>query len=165
MVADGSLVTDPASPLVNRHLPDLRSKFVRGAASPSEVGVAGGSAAHSHTLAPAPVNTSDVAESEHRHQWASFAKSSNKWSTQSGNEEVALVSWGNGLDSEGSGIYPLAFTASTLADVPDTVYLTTTQQDGRTVHHHEVSFPPGTATASSQNEPPYVMLLKILRIK
>jgi hypothetical protein len=67
--------------------------------------------------------------------------------------------------NEGSGIYPLAFDEGSLAHFSDTVYLTTVGQDGLTVHHHEVSFPSGTVTANSPNDPPYVILLKIVRIK
>ena len=165
MIADGRIVTDTGSPLFNQRLPDLRSRFVRGAANQSEVGAAGGFFAHSHALTLSPINTSDVVETDHDHQWAKFDKTNKRWSAYSGSSELLLVDWGDGLDNEGSGIYPLAFDDSTLAHISGTVFLTTTTQSGRTIHHHEVTFPSGTATAISANEPPYVMLLKIVRIK
>jgi hypothetical protein len=165
MVADGSVVTDPESPLLNDSLPDLRSKFVRGAAAFDEIGAAGGLASHSHVVNLPAVTTSPVAEPPHRHQWAKFDRAANKWTSFSGNSEIVLVDWGDGLDGEGSGIWPLGFDEENRGSGSYPIYLNTGTQGGITVHHHNVEFSENITMEDSPNEPPYVMLLKIVRIK
>lgn len=165
MVADGSTVTDSESPLLNKTLPDLRSKFVRGAAAVTEIGSTGGLASHSHGLNLPAIATSEVGELPHRHQWAKFDRANNKWTSFSGNTEIVLVDWGDGLDSEGSGIWPLGFDQEHRGSGNYPIYLNTTEQDGLTIHHHNVEFPGNVTTANAPSEPPYVMLLKIVRIK
>ncbi|NIS62611.1 MAG: hypothetical protein GTO13_18475 [Proteobacteria bacterium] len=165
MVADGSTVTDPESPLFNESLPDLRSIFVRGAAALNEIGTRGGSASHQHALNVPAITTSQVAESDHNHMWAMFNRSTNTWKTFSGSTEVVLVDWGDGIDSEGSGVWPLGFDEENRPSGTGWYYLTTGKQSGIQVHHHNVEFSGDITMENSPNEPPYVMLLKIVRIK
>ena len=64
-VADGSMVTDPASPLVGEMLPDLRDKFVLGTATTGEVGDTGGNNSHTHNVNAS--NTSTTSDGTHVH--------------------------------------------------------------------------------------------------
>jgi hypothetical protein len=165
MIADGSIVTDSESPLLNETLPDLRSKFVRGAAALNEIGATGGLASHSHGANLPAITTSQVAEATHRHQWAKFDRATNKWTSFSGSTEIVLVDWGDGLDSEGSGVWPLGFDEDNRGSGSYPIYLNTGTQDGITVHRHNVEFSGNITLENSPNEPPYVILLKIVRIK
>jgi hypothetical protein len=47
-LCNGSTITDPESPLVGTKTPDLRGVYVRGAVSYDQIGAAGGSASHTH---------------------------------------------------------------------------------------------------------------------
>jgi hypothetical protein len=165
MIADGSIVTDSESPLLNEALPDLRSKFVRGAAALNEIGATGGLASHSHGVNMPTFTTSQVAEGSHRHQWAKFDRATNKWTSFSGNSEIVLVDWGDGLDSEGSGVWPLGFDEENRGSGTYPIYLNTGTQGGIEVHRHNVEVSGNFLIETSPNEPPYVMLLKIVRIK
>ena len=165
MLADGSTVADPDSPLNNKSLPDLRAKFTRGAATLNEIGAAGGLASHSHGVNSPSLTTSDVAESPHWHTWAMFDRSTNKWKSYSGNSEKVLVDWGDGIGSSGEGNWPLGFDQDNRPSGPGWFYLNTGSQNGITVHRHTVELTGNVTTENSPNEPPYVMLLKIVRIK
>ncbi len=165
MIADGSTVTDPGSPLYNEALPDLRAKFVRGASTINEIGTSGGYSYHAHDFSLPTVQTSDVVEPKHRHTWAKFNKGTNVWSSWEGANEKVLADWGDGLDSEGSGVWPLGFDQEHRGSGTSTIFLTTQTQDGITVHHHNVEFSDNISTQNSSTEPPYIVLLKIVRIK
>jgi len=165
MVADGSTVTDPQSPLVNKVLPDLRAKFVQGATTPDEIGTAGGMSSHSHGVNAAALRTSDVAEPPHQHTWAMFDRTTKKWKSSSGSSEVVMVDWGDGLDSEGSGIWPLGFDEEYMPSGSGWFYLTTGNQSGITVHHHNVDVSGNVTIGNAPNDPPHVKLMKIVRIK
>lgn len=47
-LCNGSTITDPESPLVGTKTPDLRGVYVRGAVSYDQIGATGGSATHTH---------------------------------------------------------------------------------------------------------------------
>ena len=165
MIADGSTVSDSDSPLNNKTLPDLRSKFTKGAATINQIGVTGGLASHSHGLNSATLTTSDVAEPPHWHTWAMFDRSTNRWKSYSGSSEKILVDWGDGIGSGGEGNWPLGFDQDNRPSGTGWFYLTTSDQSGITVHRHTVEFSSSVTTENSLSDPPYVMLLKIVRIK
>ena len=94
---------------------------------PVQTGVTG---AHNHSINPPSATTqfTDVAHTHsvdppsHQHRWASYAPNgtTSRWATYSFNDTsslgaVALVDWSDGMDSAGTGNYPLEvdFTATT----------------------------------------------------
>lgn len=141
-VCDGSLVNDPESPLYNTTLPDLTDKFIRGVTDVNAIGASGGSENHNHT------GTTNSA-GDHNHTWAYMVNL--KWSSYNeiGNQDD-LITWAGGMDSAGTGYYPLAVDST-----EDRTYYTAI--DGG--HEHT------TQTSFESHLPPYVGLLKLCRIK
>jgi hypothetical protein len=166
MIADGSIVTDSESPLLNETLPDLRAKFVRGAATISEVGTVGGAVTHSHGITLSNIETDLQAELPHWHNWAHYDADTKRWTTYKshGVEYRVLVDWGNGIDDEGGGTYPLTFSESYLPGSGEFVLETSTQL-ARGAHRHIIESPNNINTGNTPIEPPYVVLIKIVRIK
>jgi len=151
-IADGRMVTDRESPLIDVLLPDLREKFIMGAKYESEVGRTGGGITHVHSLDPPPATTSKVGD--HNHKWARFQENGKEWYSfySTGTEELAK-NWGNGVDKVGGGIYPIE------AD-RDLVLFT----DFAGSHSHTVDIPSFTSLEEDL-QPPYIGLLKIMRVK
>lgn len=154
-IADGSTVTDNRSPLVGATLPDLRNRFARGAPDLAGVGRSGGASRHAHQASLPPFSTE---LESHRHEWAhTILNPDGKTLWQSYNPAgsvVIMMIWSNGIGDEGSGTYPLA-TAGRATEYFHTALAT---------HGHEVRIPTFT-TAPAANDPPYVGLLKIVRIR
>jgi hypothetical protein len=137
-VCDGSEIQDPDSPFYKKKVPDLRQQFVRGAASPSGVGKPGGSADFKTTVRVGlPVTTGAIRAAAP----PSSAKHSEGVVVKRELQEAG--SWRFSMSSEmgKKGIY---------------------EYDGQ--HVHDLG---GDATGPLQvpTLPPYVDLLKIIRIK
>ena len=165
MIADGSTVTDQNSPLFNETLPDLRSKFVRGAATLNEIGIEGGVATHSHESDMPAIETTIGIQNPHTHEWARYNDSNNQWKSFNGSVEVLLVDWGDGIGNEGTGIWPLGFDEDNQPSGDGWYVLYTKPQPGLDTHDHNVELSGDVTMDNSPNEPPYVTLLKIVRIK
>lgn len=60
MICDGSVITDPASPLQGVRLPDLRGLMVRGTTDYAGVGATGGSPQHTHQIMSIPSHMHDI---------------------------------------------------------------------------------------------------------
>lgn len=207
-VCDGSTVTDATSPLFNVALPDLTGKFVMGVTTVNNIGTTGGADSHNHQTdvshnhgyinteysgthyhsmdVPAfdrTVNTNYAGD--HKHEWLRMQKQPD------GNRifvaydyygrEFVTIIWGNGLGSEGSGIYPFAVNA-----VNTTYFYTTSggyhlhtaaldhdhpafSSASSGSHNHRMYIPPLAVTPKDSNSvsslPPYYGLLKIMRIR
>jgi hypothetical protein len=117
-ICDGSVVSDAQSPFNGETLPDLRDKFVRGAATVNDIGQTGGTENHTHSITGA-VSAEIV--------------------TMTNSDSNEYVMWPGGLSV------------------------------ARAIHRHTCnphSHTPGTLANSSRNHlPPYVGLLKIMRIR
>lgn len=164
---DGSVVTDPDSPLFDTTLPDLTDKFVRGAASSTQVGETGGIETHSHAIDHDHPAVQSSAAADHAHQWA-------KWYTDyTGTDKywVSFSDWGgeriindwtdlDGVGNEGWGYYPIArVNPSNNDDLRDY-----TDRNGN--HTHGIDIPAyHGSTSPVDNQPPHVGLLMIMRIK
>ena len=155
LIADGSRVVDPKSPLDGMLLPDLRGKFVRGSQDAAGIGSSGGASTHTHSASPPPLRT---VGNSHRHEWASTyltPAGETQWTSWNGGGfPVLIIFWGNGIGAEGAGYFPLA-TGSPGENhfYTDAAY-----------HDHDVNVPTFT-TAAASSEPPYVGLLKIVRVR
>ena len=142
-LADGSTVNDPASPLNGATLPDLRAKFVRGANTLGDVGNTGGTTSHTHSVDPPSTDT--ISNGAHSHGL----------SGQTG----GVIQFGShNVDSCGF-----------LDDCTDTptfqhthVLSGSTASNGAHTHDLDIA---AFDSASSENLPPYVDLVKIVRIK
>lgn len=173
-VADGSVLDDPQSPLHGRKLPDLRGAFVRGADT-SGIGATGGSASHTHTT-DLPVHDHtvsvdhdhDAISSIHSHRWAVWDRSALQWESfnSSGNGFV-LMDWSNGMDSEGVGHYPLSTEAGS-----DVHYYTERASISFNLPNYNVanrtttpSDPAPETSSEASNLPPWVGLLKLVRVR
>jgi len=197
-IADGSLVSDAASPFNGENLPDLTDKFVRGTTSVGNVGNTGGTLSHSHThdhesqatskagnhqhtVNPPPITVSG----SHNHVWSRYTGDDSRiwraWNS-GGTTTFEMINWPNnaGLVSTSSG------ESSTSpgrpipsADGDDSVNFYTENTEvvlfvnippfnsevgGGTTHTHSVDLPSKTSTTAG-SEPPYFVLVKIIRIK
>jgi len=140
VLADGSVVDDPSSPLDGVTLPDLRETFVRGAATTDDVGDTGGSPGE-HTHSVDPPNTETTSDS-HFHG-------------VDGDLGGATVF--NGFSPGGC----VAGCNLLVADHNHNIGTLTAADDD---HSHAVETSPFDS-ASSDGLPPFVDLVKIIRIK
>jgi len=159
MIADGSPVDDPDSPLDGTTLPDLTGQFIRGALDIRTIGNSGGDLTHIHEL-EVPSRTEE--SGEHHHIWADFRTVGTKWvSFIDGypNSEITIVDWDNGIHNDGAGFYPLGMSAERASN-----QLTRFGTDREPDHSH--SLDQDAFTGSQENHlPPYTELLKIIRVK
>jgi len=142
-LADGSIVDDPSSPLDGVTLPDLREKFVRVAATTDDVGNTGGSPG-GHTHSVDPPNTETTSDS-HSHDIA------------------GAISTAIGIDSDsplGCGGFPGCNFVASSVHRHDVV----NQSVNDVSHSHTVDVLPFDS-APGGGLPPFVDLLKIIRIK
>ncbi len=153
MVADGSQVTDPRSPMSGQTVPDLRNLFIRGATSMSAIGETGGSDQHSHIWGGGTTTESPG----HAHIWSTF--DGGEWTTFSDvypTQEQRIIKWDNGIHNDGSGYYPLAIRRDT--SPPPWHY--STEKDGG--HRHGITRRP---TMDASGLPRYVGLLKLICVR
>jgi hypothetical protein len=192
-------------------LPDLNNKFIMGVTDVGDIGQSGGNSSHSHVVdtdhghpggttsyvgshthsvdLPAFVGGSETGYSgAHNHKWATYwvdASGQNAWASfdSTGFGEVIYI-WTNGIDGEGTGIFPFAESHDYVG------YSHTFWTDKRGNHAHSYSLnhdhaPVGTsgagghshsfsvastgalekATSGAAHLPPYYSLLKIMRIR
>jgi len=145
-LADGSIVDDPESPFFDVTLPDLRESFVRGAATTDDVGDTGGSpGGHTHSVDPPNTETT---QDSHNHELvgASSTPSAIDNDSPPGCTDIFNLGLCNQLST--SNHRHSAGTHS-INDVG---------------HSHTVDVLPSDS-ASSDGLPPFVDLLKIIRIK
>jgi len=163
-ICDGSRVNDADSPLNGKTLPNLKDRFIRGATDFKDIGTTGGSESHNHTVNidhnHASVNSSTTGE--HLHIWSYYTGSSKKWYTaNSSGSWIDMMDWGDGMDADGNGQYPLQAASGS------TTYYFYTRKAGN--HYHSVNLPSLGATnrtsSTISNLPPYYGLLKIMRIR
>jgi hypothetical protein len=177
VVCDGSQVNDAASPYNGMTVPDLRNRFTYGANLVTDIGTTGGAASHTHTVdLGSHTHTVDL---NHDHPSASAAALSAGSHAHTvltfdgidwyGGNGTLVGDWNNGFTQPaGSGFYPM------WAGVAQNVV-----SSSAGAHTHNVDLPalgttlvssssvdlPATTSSSSSNLPPYVGLLKIVRIK
>ncbi|MCK4659005.1 MAG: hypothetical protein KAV82_05735 [Phycisphaerae bacterium] len=164
-ICDGSRIDDPDSPWFVEeeedrvHVPNLFEKFVRGVTDPANIGQAGGSATaiHTHSIDHNHPSATAAAESEggHQHQWSTsstdvpqniYDGAGTRWSSVQWVEKGSGGDWTGVVWGSAGPLY--------------------THNDG--AHVHDVDLPDYTGDsgpASPDNIPPYVGLLKIMRIK
>lgn len=137
---DGRGFDDPLgiSPLDRTSLPDLRGRFTLGASDLADIHTYGGGQTHNHTTG---------SEGNHNHLWSYIDSNKDMWG-YNGNGTLEGFSWGDGMDTGGSGYY---FFGDELSDIPNYWY---TNYGGS--HTHSVS--------SSNHMPPYIELYKLCRI-
>jgi len=194
-LADGSQIQDAASPLQFEFTPDLTNTFIKGVA-PGNLDSTGGSSshahsmqghrhntanagAHSHTVDP-PNTATTFTNPQHNHAWA-ILNTSEQWRTwqSNGNTQQTIVDWTNGMDTDGTGHFPISVSCANDQCATKNLYT----QDASINHNHAVNIPnTATSTANSHNhgltgspnisstgntsgEPPWHGLVKIIRIK
>jgi hypothetical protein len=155
-VCDGSTVTDARSPFKGKALPDLKDRFVRGVTDPAGIGAAGGAEAHGHVASASMEGTADHQHLWFHAQWYPW----HEWDCHSGDWQtigffVSAIehphaggggATGNSCSLPGAG-----------AEGSPQVSLNTSSAGA---HSH-----PASATVSdSQALPPYVGLLKLMRV-
>lgn len=132
---------------------------------------------------------SDVSSVTHDHEWARLNSSENWRSFKEDGSGVTMVNWTDGTGSEGSGNYPIAIlspgglsqdkpfytdsdTHTHTASEPaitfqfhsHNVTVPGVQENANAVHNHSIAI----STRSTSNDthiPPFIKLLKIMRIK
>ena len=152
-IADGSVVGDPESSLDGQTLPNLVDKFVLGIATPDQIGTAGGSANHMHNV--------DITHShgEHSHVWSNYIGIDQLrhgyWrSYDSVGREVRILDRDEqvGIDADGDQPYGITRTR-------------TQNSDNFYTDRRVVSLNADAQSNPISNLPPYVGLLKLVRIK
>ena len=179
-ICDGGVVSDPASPLNGATLPNLNGSFVRGVTDPAQIGSSGGGSSHAHTVdvghdhgsqasaSGGAISVSTGTVGTHGHAWAwGYNGDWQSWRWD-GSAELMMV-WGDGFGNEGSGHFAVASTST------DSGVWYTEQNGSHShsvsagAHAHAVDLPAtgalGKDTSSTASVPPYVGLLKIMRIK
>jgi hypothetical protein len=153
---NGSTVTDTESIYYGQVLPDLTDRFTRGVVDQSLVGVSSGSSAHTHAVDMSHAHSASTdTQGAHYHSWASFDGSGTDWYSGDG---TMITNWADGMDSAGTGYYVIATSGGNA-----TYY---TSSSGSHSHGVTVNAYGGTAVSASQsNIPPYVGMVKIIRIK
>jgi hypothetical protein len=182
-ICDGSIVNDAGSPLNGKTLPDLTNKFIMGVTNVNNIGTAGGSSGHAHSVdinhdhgavnsssaGPFTGNTEWV--NNHNHAWI-LEQNNGDWLSWRGDGSVDIMHiWDNGIDNSGEGFYPIGTAGSNLAwyTEPQGEHL---HQFSVASHVHGVDLPAtgvlnkGTTTVS--NVPPYygcIFVPEIVKIK
>ena len=194
-LADGSQIQDVDSPLLFENTPNLINTFIKGVA-PGNLDTTGGSTlhahsmqnhlhdtgtagGHSHTVNPSATNTATTSP-VHNHRWSQLTNAE-EWRTWEGDGVTTqiMVNWGDGMDSDGDGHFPISKSCAGNNCTLDSFYT----QAASTNHNHSYDVPNTvTSTASSHthgftgspnvsstggtsNEPPWHGLVKIIRIK
>jgi len=157
MICDGSTVTDPQSPLNGKTLPNLTDRFVRGVTDVNQIGTTGGAASHNHSINHdhAAQGFTTSSNGSHKHLWS--RQVNNDWWIYDSAGNGYFYDWGDGMDTAGSGTYPLSYAGT------HDYY---TQSSG--AHTHSVMVDLANYTGWSgyaSNIPPYIGLLKLCRIK
>lgn len=116
-ICDGSVVNDAESPFNGQTLPDLRNKFIRGAATVDDIGQTGGTSIHTHTI--------------------------------SGSTESIGVTMGTSTVNTGGASGSMWMATSSHRHITDS-------------HSHTAG---SLANSTKNHTPPYVGLLKIMRIR
>jgi hypothetical protein len=194
VVADGSDIEDSDSPLYGTPTPNLTNKFIRGVTNTASLGAdgtggAGGTTQHNHSVdLPSHNHTVSInhdhaaqsfttsANGAHRHQWAwhMYDYSHNNWRwktwTSDGNVQTLIVT-GDGLGYEGSDLFPISTgkrarqvytSAETNHRHTVSVNLSNYNVGNRTTTGHD---PAARASTQGTHLPPYVGLLKLIRVK
>lgn len=186
-VADGSMVTDPASPLVGEMLPDLRDKFVLGTATTGEVGDTGGNNSHTHNVNASntsttsdgthvhsvnPPNTESTSDGIHLHVGNTFGTFGTNSVTNClllACTNVADDTHGHNVNHNPAGGHThntdiAAFTSANSISHTHTVDIGAFDSASSGDHTHTVDIP-STTTTTDSTVPEHVVLLKIVRIK
>lgn len=172
-IADGSVVSDPQSPLHGYTLPDLTDTFVRGVTDPAAIGSTGGATNHGHDVyQPSHAHTYSVAHDHpaestpgHHHGWATYFNGA--WYSFTSPTTWTAITSGGERGSSGDPWISIA------RESPDQVDLYT-NTESVTVDLN--AYDPGsrdtsTAPADTLNAdpadhlPPWVGLLKLVRIR
>jgi hypothetical protein len=153
---NGSLVTDPDSVYYGQTLPDLTDRFTRGVVDQSLVGVSSGSSSHVHGVDLTHGHSASASsDGAHAHTWASFNGSGTDWYSGDG---AMIMNWTDGMDNAGSGYYALATSGGTA-----TYYTSSNGSHDHTIY--VANSTASTATSSQSHLPPYVGMVKIIRIR
>ena len=180
-IADGAVVSDTQSPLYGTTLPNLVGRFIRGAANAGEIGLGDGNPTHAHSYdLPAHQHLFDInhdhlsaavfsgAVGDHKHLWA--YQTSGMW--VDGTNTRINGTGGDDIDGAGAGFLPLGRHYS------EGDFYAYTSDAGSHSHTVAIDLPPynvtkntswvdqdSTPTTAAAVLPPYVNLLKLVRIK
>lgn len=135
-LCDGSTITDPASPLVGSKTPDLREAFVRGVVNYEQIGQTGGSATHTHVYSLA----------QHTHSIS-----------HSHDVDVYTTSI-HGTD----GLYA---AGSSISQATHNHVFTTTSSTASPAESGDNPSGQTSVTSASASIPPFMSLLRAMRIK
>jgi len=166
VIADGQLISDPASPFDGENVPLLTNRFIRGVTNVGNVGDTGGASSHSHGLihthAPnsvaghthdvdppsEPTSSDDVL---HNHIWA-FMDVEEQWTTLDDTKPLPfnriMVDWTNGIGNAGDGFFPIGISCSSNNCLNESFHTTV----ARTNHSHDVDLSSTTTTASAAHD-------------
>ncbi|MCP4566884.1 MAG: hypothetical protein GY841_04805 [FCB group bacterium] len=189
-ICDGSLVDDIESPLNGHTLPDLTQLFVKGITDVNDIGVTGGSVDHQHTIDNPEHDHDVVVDHDHPNMEISLSSSGNHSHSISMNHahgyflSAMAGSHTHGVQSGGPFAGGTNYSMDTEPDhqhgISIPAYYNSTSTSSGGSHTHTASFDlpafnatnatslssPGTMPSTIEsNLPPYIGLLKLMRIK
>jgi len=168
-IADGSTVSDPESPFDGDALPDLTDTFIRGTTNVNDVGQTGGSQMHSHPITDP--GHGHPAAGIHSHQIGNSGDHGHNISSSSHGHTTGGPSATMPGGAIGFGTFPSlshTHTAFALGGIHNH------DTEGVSLHSHPIqnsvdhSHPAASTSITvdgNNNEPPYFVLVKIIRIK
>jgi len=180
ILANGQEVIDQASPLFGENVPDLRGQFVRGVNNAGEVGNSGGTIDHTHAIDASSTATSS--DGDHTHTVDPSGDSTDTSSTHrhsvsppptdSGGPSALSSKYAE--DSIGSKLGPTerhshlididTFFSGSGGSHDHSVNIGSTGSSSEGSHSHSLNLSEFDSE-SEKNLPPFVDLVKIIRIK
>lgn len=159
LLCDGSVIDDPLSPYDGATLPDLVGRYVDGMSQVWPPGQAiTGSTSHAHSHSHLMSVPNPVTHANHTHTWATFNAGSLQWFSGDGE---ALIDYTNGIDTPGSGYYPI----SMFPGPPNATFGTGPGNLGAHTVASSSGMADSTSTESQPHEPPYLTTAKIMRVR
>jgi len=189
VIAKGQLISDSASPLDGKNVPDLTDTFIRGVTNVGNVGNTGGASSHSHSVDPPSTPTSSTGShshtvdpplsatitDSHNHEWGNIDNLERVNTFDSTGFSTVMEAWGDGIGNEGENFFPFGkFCPGN--ECPLSIFYTTNNFQNHAFditpfdsgfsgsHSHSVNI--GAFDSDTVNqEPPWYGLVKIIRIK
>lgn len=162
-LCDGSVVTDPLSPYVGKNTPDLRGRMVRGA-SGDELST-GGTTSNTVNFSQIPAHSGTAQTSDaggHSHHVSGHTESISNQGNHPGNHDYKTVD-----DGRGWGNYNLAINGdpSRIEGQHRHDLNIGTSSAGDHSHSVNIGTHPHSGSQWLDNNPPYMNLLKLCRIR
>jgi len=165
-IANGQLINDPASPFNGQNIPDLTKKFVRGVTDVNDVGQTGGSTMHNHAITDpdhqhgSAGSHTHLTDTKEGHSHTTSLESHNHLTTDTFGQKMALIGTTDVADDHHNHGISINFHSHSTSNEPEHFHTT----ENSLSHTHPLA-QTGITVDGNNNEPPYVGLVKIIRIK